>query len=82
MISSHYFFQLTCNGVLRHSDGNNGKSAVSFERYIQSTLSNVEHYSAKSLQPDTLYTCYLQTVAGSISSDPHSEIQFVTSSGS
>ena len=75
--------KLSCRGVQRYrKEGEIVEEEVQFEHLSPSTSRGKETFVTSSLLPNTQYTCSIQSVAGSLSSVPHSDVTFKTEPGS
>ena len=55
---------------------------VKFEHLSPGSKLAHDSYKATSLVPNTLYTCFMVSVANNRQSDPHQKIEFKTEPGS
>ena len=79
----HPHLQLSCRGVQQYSkEGERVEEEVQFEHLSPSTSRGKETFATSSLLPNTQYTCNIQSIAGSLSSVPHSDVTFTTEPGS
>jgi hypothetical protein len=77
-----HIFKLTCIGTIHFKrNGKDFNERISENFLRSSNPSDIKNFTVATLIPNTFYSCHLQTVSGSRSSLPYSEIQFATPPG-